>query len=227
MVSWRKSRLRGWHESCAVLPVFPPPLPTPLSSRRCGFDGVLGAPPSQPEVGEQPGALPRAAPEQAWRENLPGEGRAVRAARGAGGSGGGCPPHTPHSCLSPLCCPAAGSDRSRFSPSAMPRLRLFDPLSRRSCLLGSSGEGLCVCARSGRKGRVKPTCRIISQFNQSPPFRGRGELPEQLRAASRSTGASFCTPFRVVRADVLPPVTPQVALPASYTAPVTHGSPSP
>lgn len=99
----RKSRLRGWHESCAVLPVFPPPLPTPLFSCRCGFDAVLGGPPSQPEVGEQPGALPRAAPEQAWRENLPGESRADCGLPSGWGAPSGVFPLTCHSPASSGC----------------------------------------------------------------------------------------------------------------------------
>lgn len=115
--SRRKNLLPGRHVGRVVLPVFPPPLPTPLSSSRCGFEVgfrffgfFFGAPPSRPELGECPCALPRAAPEQAWRESLPGEGRAAcRLPSGAGGSVGVSPPHTPHACLIRLCRPSAGS----------------------------------------------------------------------------------------------------------------------
>lgn len=102
--SWRKSRLRGWHESGVVLPAFPPPVGTPLSSRSCGFDAGTGAPPSKP------GALAGAAPEQAGRGSLAGEGRA------AGGLRGAFPSHA-RLCLTPLCRPAPGE-----AGTARPRL---------------------------------------------------------------------------------------------------------
>ena len=108
--SWRKSLRRGWQVSYAVLPVFPPPFPTPFFSCRCGFAGFFSStPPPLSELGECPCAFPRAAPEQTRRARLAREGRAAcRLPSGAGGSVEGSPPHTPHVCLIRLCRPSSG-----------------------------------------------------------------------------------------------------------------------
>lgn len=141
--SWRKRLLRGWHVSCVVLPVFLPPLPTPLFSCRCGFEGIFFS--ARPLPGQSWESAP--APSQGLPQSRRGKtafleraGLPAGCLEGRGAPLGASPSHVYPllgvvSTTAPL-LPCPGGDR--FLPS----LSLSGwPRRVRVCMCGRSGGG--------------------------------------------------------------------------------------